>query len=122
MREAEKFSISAQVVSARGEGAIDISNYQKLDHFDLSGFGGVALDESSILKNVDGHYRTKLVTECHRVPFRLAATATRAGPTSDPMPVGSAPLRPTWHASSPSEATPHARFTPPSNLACSLTL
>lgn len=78
MREADKFSISAQVVSARGEGAIDISNYQKLDHFDLSGFGGVALDESSILKNVDGHYRSKLIAECQRVPFRLAATATPA--------------------------------------------
>lgn len=76
--EAAKFGISAQVVDARSQGAIDISNYQKLDRFDLSGFGGVALDESSILKNVDGHYRTRLIQECSRLPFRLAATATPA--------------------------------------------
>jgi len=76
--EAGRFGISAQVVSARGEQAIDISNYQKLDHFDLSDFGGVALDESSILKNVDGHYRTRLIAECACIPFRLAATATPA--------------------------------------------
>jgi len=77
-REAGKFGIGAQVVSARGDGAIDIANYQKLDRFELAGFGGVALDESSILKNVDGHYRTKLVRECSTIPFRLAATATPA--------------------------------------------
>ena len=76
--EAEKFGIGAQVVSARGDHSIDISNYQKLDRFDLSAFGGVALDESSILKNVDGHYRTRLTLECARIPFRLAATATPA--------------------------------------------
>ncbi|SMD18573.1 helicase [Rhizobium sp. RU36D] len=77
-REAGTFGIAASVVSARGSGAIDISNYQKLDRFDLSQFGGVALDESSILKNVDGHYRTRLIDECSRIPFRLAATATPA--------------------------------------------
>ncbi|MDK4713011.1 helicase [Rhizobium sp. CNPSo 4039] len=76
--EAEKWGISAQVVDARSGGAIDISNYQKLDRFDLSSFGGVALDESSILKNVDGHYRTRLIQECAKLPFRLAATATPA--------------------------------------------
>ncbi|NTG48992.1 helicase [Agrobacterium rhizogenes] len=76
--EAEKWGIAAQVVNARSSGAIDITNYQKLDRFDLSGFGGIALDESSILKNVDGHYRTRLIQEAARLPFRLAATATPA--------------------------------------------
>ncbi len=76
--EADKWGIGAQVVDARSNGSIDISNYQKLDRFDLSDFGGVALDESSILKNVDGHYRGRLIQECARLPFRLAATATPA--------------------------------------------
>jgi hypothetical protein len=76
--EAARFGIAAQVVNARSGSAIDVTNYQKLDRFDLSGFGGVALDESSILKNVDGHYRTRLIQECARLPFRLAATATPA--------------------------------------------
>ena len=55
-----------------------ITNYQKIDHFDLSQFGGVILDESSILKSTDGHYRNRLIEECASVLFRLAATATPA--------------------------------------------
>ena len=79
-READKFGIAAQVVTKQsdcGDG-INITNYQKLDHFDLSDFGGVILDESSILKSTDGHYRTKLIEACRQIPFRLAATATPA--------------------------------------------
>lgn len=79
-READKFGIPARVVSCQADcgPGINITNYQKLDHFDLSQFGGVILDESSILKNTDGHYRTKLITACQSIPFRLAATATPA--------------------------------------------
>ena len=77
-REAAKFGISASVVTAPSSDTIDITNYQKLDRFDLDGFGGVALDESSILKSVDGKTRTKLIYDCARLPFRLAATATPA--------------------------------------------
>ena len=60
-----------------GDG-INITNYQKLEHFDLSQFGGIILDESSILKNQTGHYRTALVEAAKDIPFRLAATATPA--------------------------------------------
>lgn len=79
-REAKKFSIAAQVVpfQSRVQSGINITNYQKIEHFDLSRFGGVILDESSILKSVDGHYRTKLIEACASIPFRLAATATPA--------------------------------------------
>lgn len=79
-REAEKFGIAARVVARQsdcGHGT-NITNYQKLDHFDLSRFGGVILDESSILKSTDGKYRTALIESCHHIPFRLAATATPA--------------------------------------------
>lgn len=79
-READKFGIGARVVSTQSDcgPGINITNYQKLDHFDLSRFGGVILDESSILKNSQGHYRTKLIEACQSIPFRLAATATPA--------------------------------------------
>lgn len=79
-READKFGIPARVATRQGDcgPGINITNYQKLDHFDLSQFGGVILDESSILKNTDGHYRTKLIEACQAIPFRLAATATPA--------------------------------------------
>lgn len=78
--EAAKFGIGArQVRDQSGVGAgTNITNYQKLDHFDLSQFGGVILDESSILKNYAGHYRSRLIEECAKIPFRLAATATPA--------------------------------------------
>lgn len=80
VREGEKFRIAARQVREQADCSpgINITNYQKLDHFDLSRFGGVILDESSILKSTDGHYRTRLINECARIPFRLAATATPA--------------------------------------------
>ena len=80
VREADKFGIPAITVAAQAECApgINVTNYQKLDHFDLSRFGGIILDESSILKSTDGHYRTKLIEACQKIPFRLAATATPA--------------------------------------------
>lgn len=79
-REAEKFGIAAQVVAKQSDclPGTNITNYQKLEHFDLSRFGGVILDESSILKSTDGKYRTSLIEACQSIPFRLAATATPA--------------------------------------------
>lgn len=80
VREADKFGITAHLASRQSEcdSGLNITNYQKLDHFDLPCFGGVILDESSILKSVDGHYRSKLIAACQSIPFRLAATATPA--------------------------------------------
>lgn len=80
VREADKFGICARQVKAQSDvgPGINVTNYQKLDHFDMSAFGGVVLDESSILKSTDGHFRTRLIQECASIPFRLAATATPA--------------------------------------------
>ncbi len=80
-REAGVFGLTARVVTAGRDTdpeATSISNYQKLDHFDLSTLGGIALDESSILKSTDGKYRTRLIEAARAIPFRLAATATPA--------------------------------------------
>lgn len=80
VREGEKFNIEAKIVRWQSEAVdgVSVTNYHKLEHFDLSQFGGICLDESSILKNTDGHYRTKLILDAAQVPFRLAATATPA--------------------------------------------
>jgi superfamily II DNA or RNA helicase len=75
-REANKFGIECEHVHEQSNDAIQITNYQKLDKFDLSKFSGIVLDESSILKNFNGHYRTKLINDCKIIPYRLAATAT----------------------------------------------
>jgi len=55
-----------------------VTNYAKLDHFDLSAFGGLVLDESSILKSHDGKTRQRLIDLSQSIPFRMAATATPA--------------------------------------------
>lgn len=80
IREATKFGFFAKFASSQSDvgHGIHVTNYQKIDHFDLSAFGGIVLDESSILKSTDGKYRTRLIEECAKVPFRLAATATPA--------------------------------------------
>lgn len=80
IREAEKFNLPAWIVRGQADvrPGVNVTNYQKIDHFDLTAFGGVVLDESSILKSTDGHYRTRLISECAGIPFRLAATATPA--------------------------------------------
>jgi len=80
IREGEKFGISAFLAKIQDDvrNGLFVTNYQKIEHFDLSKFGGVVLDESSILKSTDGHYRTRLIEECNAISFRLAATATPA--------------------------------------------
>jgi DNA modification methylase/superfamily II DNA or RNA helicase len=57
---------------------ICITNYEMLDEFDPSHFGAVVLDESSILKSLDGKTRTKLLNMFGDTPYRLACTATPA--------------------------------------------
>lgn len=53
-----------------------ITNYERLDRFDVGRYRGVVLDESSILKSFDGKTRTKLIDTFSRTPFRLCCTAT----------------------------------------------
>ena len=62
---------------AGGDGAqIVITNYERLDSFDVTQFAGVVLDESSILKAFDGKTRTKLIATFKDTPYRLCCTAT----------------------------------------------
>jgi DNA modification methylase len=58
-----------------GQG-IYITNYDNMDNIDPSLFGGVILDESSILKNFAGKTRTALIDAFHRTPYKLCCTAT----------------------------------------------
>lgn len=79
IREASKFGMEARYVREQGEVADDriiLTNYEMLDRFDMSEFGGVVLDESSILKNSTGKTRTKIIQDCQQVNYRLSCTAT----------------------------------------------
>lgn len=80
VREGEKFGIRAKQCARQDEvePGITVTNYQKLDHFDAAQFVGVVLDESSILKALDGKTKMRLIETFRETPFRLAATATPA--------------------------------------------
>lgn len=53
-----------------------ITNYERIEDFDLGEYRAVVLDESSILKSLDGKTRSKLIALCANVPYRLCCTAT----------------------------------------------
>lgn len=55
---------------------IYISNYDNMDNIDACLFGGVVLDESSILKNFSGKTRTELIEAFKDTPYKLCCTAT----------------------------------------------
>jgi DNA modification methylase len=65
---------------------IYISNYEQLDNIDCSVFSGIVLDESSILKNFNGKYRTQIINTFQNTPYKLACTATPS--PNDPMELG----------------------------------
>jgi len=57
---------------------LNITNYEMLHYFDAQEFGGLVLDESSILKSYGSKYRKELTDFSHKVEYRLACTATPA--------------------------------------------
>ncbi len=57
---------------------INITNYEMIDHFDPADFGAIVLDESSILKSLDGKTRQKLIDMFTMTQYRLCCTATPA--------------------------------------------
>lgn len=58
---------------------VNITNYDKLHKMgDLSVFGGVALDESSILKSFTSSTTETLISEFKDTPYKLCCTATPA--------------------------------------------
>lgn len=81
VREARKIDVDVTYVrdgaDVTGPG-VWITNYEMAGRFDPAAFGAVVLDESSILKNVDGATRRALTDQFRVVPQRLACTATPA--------------------------------------------
>ncbi len=55
-----------------------ITNYEMIHWFDPERFDAVVLDESSILKSVDGKIKARLIDQFRQVPRRLACSATPA--------------------------------------------
>jgi len=55
---------------------IIITNYEQLNKFHPVAFGGIVLDESSILKNHTGAYRNFITEFASTIKYRLCCTAT----------------------------------------------
>lgn len=64
-----------------------ITNYEQINNIEnIKDFAGIVLDESSILKNEFGKYRTAIIEKFKETPYKLACTATPS--PNDPMELG----------------------------------
>ena len=55
---------------------IQITNYEQLSKYNPDDFCGIVLDESSILKGMDGRRRKEITNFARKVDYRLSCTAT----------------------------------------------
>lgn len=81
VKEGAKFGIDVTLCETGADvnnTGVHVTNYEKLHHFDSLGFGGIVLDESSILKSFDGKTRKALMDFVGEIPYRLCCTATPA--------------------------------------------
>lgn len=76
VHEAEKFGLRAKKWSDDGEAEIHIANYEQLANLNAKDYGGIVLDESSILKGMNGKLRASITAFGSSLPFRLSCTAT----------------------------------------------
>lgn len=81
VREAKAIDLDVAYIRSGDEIAgpgIYATNYELIDRFDADDFGAVVLDESSILKSIDGRTKTRLIEQFGSVRHRLACSATPA--------------------------------------------
>lgn len=89
IQEGNKFGIEVWGIKENQHGyfrGIYITNYEQLDNIDCSLFGGIVLDESSILKNFEGQIKGQIIEGFQNTPYKLACTATPS--PNDPMELG----------------------------------
>lgn len=79
-RECAAIGIEARVIREQSDvwSGVNIANYERLPKLDPTAFGGVVLDESSILKAFTGPTKRMLCEAFTSTPYRLTATATPA--------------------------------------------
>lgn len=79
-REGAEFGYEVTICETQDDvrDGLNITNYEKLERFDVGRFIGVVLDESSILKSFTGKIRSMIIDRFSDTPYRLACTATPA--------------------------------------------
>lgn len=77
-REAARFGIRAKACRHQTDATeqIVVTNYEMMEHFEVSRYAGIVLDESSILKDYAGKRRTQIIDSFSATQYRLACTAT----------------------------------------------
>lgn len=88
IEEGGEIGVSVKRLSEKPVSGVYIINYDQLDNIEqwVSLFGGIALDEASILKNHEGAYRNKLIELFTFTKFKSVWTATPS--PNDPMEIG----------------------------------
>ncbi len=85
VREGQKIGLDVHYTRDGNDlvGNLNITNYEMLEHFDPADFGAVVLDESSILKSLNGKTRQRLI----EMGFIKGAhlRLERLAPLGDPM-------------------------------------
>jgi len=78
IKEGAKFNIHIEKFKSNTTKfkGIYITNYEQLSNIDCSIFGGIVLDESSILKNYNGKTKQLIIDTFKNTPFKLACTAS----------------------------------------------
>lgn len=84
IEEGIKFHV--KVVRHTEAGSIDIANYEQIENIDCNKYGCIILDESSILKNETGKYRSLLIEKFKNTPYKFCFSATPS--PNDPMELG----------------------------------
>ena len=80
-KEARKFGIeTVHVCRSQGDvkDGLNITNYEMIEHFDVSIFSGIVLDESSILKSFTSKTTGQLTELFAKTPYKLLCSATIA--------------------------------------------
>lgn len=78
IEEGKKIFIEVSRYDEQDNQHIKICNYENLEKINPSDYLGVVLDESSILKSIDGVTRKNLIQFAQGIKYRLACTATPA--------------------------------------------
>lgn len=80
IREGKKINVEVRYIRDKSELSIGISitNYENIDKFEGAEIDAIVLDESSILKSIDGNTRRKLIKYFKDIPYKLCCTATPA--------------------------------------------
>jgi len=89
IQEGIKFGVTVRELSELADATdecVYIANYEQLHNIDCSLFGGIVLDESSIIKNFDGATRKLIIDNFADTQYKLACTATPS--PNDPMELG----------------------------------